>query len=60
MGYTITKGCVTNCTPVIGKMNRNTLGICNDEGGIITFQNDYKIIEFNAVENSILLYSINA
>ena len=47
-------------TPVIGKINSNTLGICNNErfniidikGEIITIQNDYKTKEVNAVENS--------
>ena len=60
MGYTITKVILQLDTPVIGKINSNTLGICNNErfniigikGNIITIQNDYKTKEINAVENS--------
>ena len=60
MGYTVSECQIQIDTPVIGKINSNTLGICNYErfniidikGDIITIQNDYKTKEINAVENS--------
>ena len=47
-------------TPVIGKINSKELNICNNErfkiinieDDIITIQNEYKTVKFNAVKNS--------